>query len=131
MIERYELDHGRRTKEIRAELTKQFSEEEIADMTERITHWNQYRYLKMRHQLVELRREQYTLRDAYRQTIYSAGSTEYYESPKVDFDAGIEVLPLGIKHKGELQCVIFRPWPQLNPMNTSQEYLKDISDLYW
>ena len=31
-IEWYELQHGRRTKEIRAELTKQFSEEELLSM---------------------------------------------------------------------------------------------------
>lgn len=31
-IEWYELQHGRRTKEIRSELTKQFSEEELLSM---------------------------------------------------------------------------------------------------
>ena len=49
MIEMYELDHGRRTKEIRTELTKQFNEEEVCTMREAISHWNQYKYLKMRH----------------------------------------------------------------------------------
>lgn len=53
----YELAHGKRTKEIRPALLKQFSEEELCTLRERITHWNQYHYLKKRHQLVDMRRE--------------------------------------------------------------------------
>jgi len=45
----YELQHGKRTKEVRADLLKRFSEEEIRTMRERVTHWNQYKYLKKRH----------------------------------------------------------------------------------
>ena len=56
-IEWYELEHGRRTKEIRTELTKQFTEEELCTLREAVTHWNQYHYLKQRHWLVEMRRE--------------------------------------------------------------------------
>jgi hypothetical protein len=36
----YDLAHGKRTKEIRSELTKKFSEEEISTMRESISHWN-------------------------------------------------------------------------------------------
>ena len=131
MIEQYELDHNRRTKEIRAELVKQFTPEQITEMRETITHWNQYKYLKMRHQLVEMRREQYTLRDSYRQVIFTKGNESYYETTPVDFDAGIEVLPLGLFYKGSLPGVVFRKWSNLNPQNTPKEFLQPISDLYW
>ena len=40
MIEQWELDHGKRAKEIRSSLIKQFDEEEIRRMRETITHWN-------------------------------------------------------------------------------------------
>ena len=130
-IEWYELEHGRRTKEIRAELTKQFSEEELLQLQEATTHWNQYKYLKQRHWLVEMRREQYTLRDTYKQTIYSAPSDDFCAPPTYDFDAGIEVLPLGLKQKTILSGVVFRKWADLNPMNTPNELLEDISNLYW
>jgi hypothetical protein len=72
MIEQYELNHGKRVKEIRPELLRKFDEEELCTMRELVTHWNQYRYLKKRHQLVEMRREQYTLRDAFRKVSFSA-----------------------------------------------------------
>ena len=45
----YELKHGKRTKEVRPELLRKFSEEEICTLRERISHWNQYTYLKKRH----------------------------------------------------------------------------------
>ena len=36
----YDLNHGKRTKPIRAELVKRFSQEEIEQMQEKVTHWN-------------------------------------------------------------------------------------------
>lgn len=57
LIELYEEKHGKRTKEIRAGLLNKFSEEEVRTLRERITHWNQYTYLRRRHELVELRRQ--------------------------------------------------------------------------
>ena len=64
-INYYELAHNRRKNPPREELINKFSQEEQNALAERATHWNQYKYLKMRHELVELRREQYTLRDSY------------------------------------------------------------------
>lgn len=100
-------------------------------MRESVSHWNQYKYLKQRHWLVEMRREQYTLRDTYKQTIFSTSSDDFCATPTYDFDAGIEVLPLGLKQKNILSGVVFRKWADLNPMNTPNELLEDISKLYW
>jgi hypothetical protein len=97
-INYYELAHNRRKNPPRDELLNKFTPEEQAALEERASHWNQYKYLKMRHQLVELRREQYTLRDSYQQTILSQETpTPYspYEEPVLDVD--IEVLPLGVR----------------------------------
>ena len=131
MICEYDLLHGRRIKPIRAELVKRFSEEERAEMRERVTHWNQYHYLKQRHMLVEMRREQYTLRDSYREVVFSPSQDFYQETPAFDFDAGIEVLPLGLKQKGIVPGLLFRKWENLNPWNTPEEHLQEISQLYW
>ena len=67
----YELYHGKRTKEVRPELLSKFTQKEIDQWNEKITHWNQYKYLRKRHQLVEMRQEQYTLRDSYKKIIIS------------------------------------------------------------
>lgn len=131
MCEEYDLLHGKRTKPIRTELLNKFTEEELRTLREKVTHWNQYHYLKQRHQLVEMRREQYTLRDSYKKVMFSQNDDAYVEPPIVDFDAGIEVLPLGLKYKGMLPGVVFRKWSELNPQNTPKEFLQDISNLYW
>ena len=131
MIEEWELNHNKRTKPIRNELLKKFDEEQLRTMRERITHWNQYKYLKMRHELVELRREQYTLRDSYRKIMFTQDDDAYTEPAQYDFDAGIEVLPLGVKHDGLLQTEVFRAWRELHPGTVSEESLPLISKLYW
>ena len=85
----------------------------------------------MRHQLVEMRREQYTMRDSFQQTLFIAENTNYAPAPDHDFDAGIPVLPLGAYHEN-LQCsLVFRKWPQLIPQNFSEADLSVISRLYW
>lgn len=53
----WELAHNKRKKEVRPQLTRKFSEEEVKLFKEQISHWNQYMYLKQRHNLVELRRQ--------------------------------------------------------------------------
>ena len=100
-------------------------------MREAVTHWNQYKYLKMRHELVELRREQYTLRDSFRKTIFSQASDEYTEPATIDFDVNVDVLPLGLHYGEGLSLEIFRTWRELDPERISPADLKLISDLYW
>ena len=131
LIEQYELNHGKRTKEIRQSLIKQFDEEEICRMREAVTHWNQYKYLKMRHELVELRREQYTLRDSYRKTMFSQNTEEYTEPETIDFDVNVDVLPLGLHYGEGISLEIFRAWHELAPERISDTDLQIISDLYW
>ena len=131
LISQYELNHGRRTKPIRAELVRRFSEEEIAKMQEKVIHWNQYKYLKMRHQLVELRREQYTLRDSYKKTVFSQPSDEFVESEVIDFDVNVDVLPLGLHYNEGVSLEVFRAWRELDPERISSTDLSLISELYW
>lgn len=131
LITQYELNHGRRTKPIRAELVRRFSPEEIAKMQEKVTHWNQYKYLKMRHELVELRREQYTLRDSYKKTVFSQPSDEFTEPEEIDFDVNVDVLPLGLHYNEGISLEVFRAWRELDPERISPTDLSLISELYW
>ena len=132
MINYYELAHNRRKNPPREELLNKFSVEEQATLEERASHWNQYKYLKMRHELVELRREQYTLRDSYQQTMLSQETPAPYfphEEPVLDVD--IEVLPLGVKQTLGAAGYIFRKWEDVIPANFTEKMLEDVSQLYW
>ena len=132
MINYYELAHNRRKNPPRDELLHKFSTEEQVTLEERASHWNQYKYLKMRHELVELRREQYTLRDSYQQTIMPLEGTQPYvphEEPVLDVD--IEVLPLGVKRTLGPGAYLFRKWEDVIPANFCESMLNETSELYW
>ena len=132
MITFWELKHNKREKEPRENLVKKFTQKELDEFMERIDHWPQYKYLKMRHQLVELRREQYTLRDSYKGTIpCGGGDVNLIFNEPADFEAGIEVLPLGVKMSNDIGFMLFRDWKTLNPNGYSEDDLKKISKYYW
>ena len=79
-----------------------------------------------------MRREQYSLRDTYIHTPLPATSSApaLYIEQSPDFDADIEVLPLGIQGN-LLTPLLFRPWEEIIPSRYTEEDLKAISDHYW
>jgi hypothetical protein len=57
---------------------------------------------------------------------------DFYSEPViVDFEAGVEVLPLGLKHEEGIATSIFKQWNKLNPENVPKDLLEEISTLYW
>lgn len=108
LINLYELRHGKRKNPPRDALLAKFTEEELCSMRETVSHWNQYRYLKMRHQLVDMRREQYTLRDSYSQVVLPQGAiTPIITDEKPQIDCDITVLPLGTKNMSTAALLVF------------------------
>lgn len=131
MINLYELAHGRREKPPRDQLLSKFTEEEQEAMREKVSHWNQYRYLKMRHELVEMRQEQYSLRDAFQAPMAPAAPSPDSAIEPAAFGMEIEVLPLGLMDGYAARGLVFRKWEEIIPANYTEENLQIISDLYW
>lgn len=131
-INYYELAHGKRKNEPRDVLLVRFNDEEKEHLKEIAATWSQYTYLKMRHRLVELRREQYTLRDSFAPVIPTGEATPIAEpiSPPT-IDVEIEVLPLGTYNDTQIAGLLFRPWSDLHPWAYNEEELKEISDVLW
>ena len=69
----------------------------------------------MRHELVELRREQYTLRDSYKKIMFSQPTEDYTEPFTLDFDVSVDVFPLGLKYDDITSAHVFRTWRELDP----------------
>lgn len=131
-INYYDLSHNRRTKPPRDQLLNKFTTEEQLDLQEKVSHWNQYKYLKMRHHLVELRREQYTLRDSFAPVIVcEAQSIPLTPLADPEMDCDIPVLPLGLKGNTTIHRYIFRKWEDIIPANYNEEELLKVSDYYW
>ena len=127
----YEFSHGRRKEPPREALQKRFSQEEINKAQEIASKWTQFKYLKQRHLIVELRREQFTLRDTYVEKHLRHSPPEPELDPvDPDFDAEIPVFPLGLL-VGPIGALVFKNERDLNPSTYSDSDLRKVSQFYW
>ncbi len=127
-INLYEERVGKRDKPPREELLKRFTDEEIDLIREKSKKLNQYTYLKKRHELIEMRREQFTLSDSYTSTLNLTNSIFQTHNNSIVFDCEVEVLPLGLK-KGAAADLIFDL--NFDPAALNEEQLRTISKLVW
>ena len=80
-------------KNVEKELVSKEEQDQLEELT---LHWNQYKYLKNRHLLVELRNEPFTLRDFFMPEIQKhTESTIPYFNDNLNLDSDIPILPLG------------------------------------
>ena len=130
MLNYYELWSGRRKLPPRASLLARFSEEEATDLNERALKLSQFKYLKLKHLLVELRAEQYTYQDSFSTRILShtAAVEPVLTEEKIWIGEDVQVRPLGLKTDSALSQKIFGdPRPGI----FIDEELKEISNLLW
>lgn len=132
-INYYDLLHNKRIKPPREGLLRKFSLEEQHAMQEAVTHWNQFYYLKRRHELIELRRQQYTLRDSYNPVVARALPTSNFYCEDESFSLGqdLRFAPLGLIGQSTPSWWLFRPIEHLNPAQFSEQQLKQIYQLVW
>ena len=119
----YDLAHNKRKKPPRPELLNKFSEEDAAVLRDEADTLNQFTYLKLRHLLVELRRQQYTLSDAYTVTI------QRHTPPLPILEnaaAEIRILPAGLYSK---ENPIFQ-WP-LRPTDLTEDEIQRAVHQLW
>lgn len=127
----YEFAHNKRKEPPRASLIKRFDEIEVETARATASKWNQYKYLKQRHLIVELRREQFTLRDSYvEKHLRHTPPEPEFELSKLDFEVEIPVYPLGVMG-APFSELVFRPMVQLNPNAYTKEEQMILSKLYW
>ena len=124
----YEERVGKRDKPPRDELLKRFTPEEIELIRSRADKLNQYTYLKRRHQLIDLRREQFTIRDSYHSTFNVAQTIFAPRSSSTVFDCDVEVLPLGLVDTAVGQLIFDK---NFDPAQLSEEQLRKINRLVW
>ena len=124
----YEEKIGKREKPPRNELLNRFTDEEVECIRARSQKLNQYKYLKLRHKLKELRTEQFTIRDSYKSTFNITQSIYSPKEKNFVFDCDIEVLPLGLK-EGEVGETIFDI--NFDPRALTEKQQQKISDLIW
>ena len=124
----YEERIGKRKNPPRKELVERFNEEDVKKIYNRSQKLNQYKYLKLRHRLKELRTEQFTIRDSYKPTFNITQSIYMPKDKSFVFDYDLEILPLGVK-EGQVGDLIFDL--NFDPAALTEEQLWAISDLIW
>ena len=127
----YELDHQRRTAPVRDTLLQRFSEAQLEEIHERSTHLNLYNYLKRKHLLVELRRQQYTLKDGYSEPMLLRATFTEPISTQVIWGEDITVEPLGLPFNAPISQKIWRTDRFPAPSDFTEEDLQLLSSFLW
>ena len=127
----YEFAHGKRKEPPRAALIRRFTEAEVDAARAIAEKWNQFKYLKQRHLIVELRREQFTLRDSYIEKHMRHTPPEPDIDPvNLDFEAEIPVFPLGLVG-APFSELVFKQADDLNPTTYTEKELDVLTRHYW
>lgn len=131
LINFYELEHNKRKNPPRAQLLNRFTSPELSKLRERAKLLTSYKYLKLKHELVMLRRQQYTLKDEYAPIIQGLSTFSIPVDPPT-FGEEISVLPIGIPSNNiQLYEKIFNTSRLPIPSDFSEEELKLLSKFLW
>ena len=134
IINFYDLAHDKRKTPIRQELLNRFTPAELESFQSYAASLTPRRYLKLKHELVELRRQQYTYQDSYKQTIFSKPSNNsiYYKPEEhLEFGDDIPILPLSICYNAPLYKKLFNPNRFPAPEDFTDSELQKISSILW
>lgn len=128
-LNQWELMNGRRVKPPRPALVKNLDLKTQQAIQAQAATWSHYWYLKMKHKLVELRRSQYALSDAFKAPRLRPSINHTFGFVKSE--APLTVFPLGTPS----QCPhIWRPLEELTPQwveEISALTQSLISDFWW
>lgn len=132
-INAWELNTGKRKKPIREALAQKFSQSKREELEQRAALWNGWTYLRQRHRLVELRKQQYILRDSFFTPILNTSSqlTTTQIAEKTELGNNIPVFPLGVNSNSPFSLLIFKDFGDFIPKKYSEQELEDISKFYW
>lgn len=126
----YELNRGKRKNPPRDKLLNKFNIEEQLIIEHSAIKWNQHKYLKNRHLLVELRRQQFTLRDSFTPLVLQHSTPLVSTDPEFDFESDVCVLPLGLVNE-KTKDLVFKERKDLNPSTYNKKMLSALSTYYW
>ena len=110
----YELFTGKRKLPPRESLLSRFAEEEQIRLNEKALELTQFKYLKLKHLLVELRSEQYTYYDMHNNRVYPHVESQepLYAEEQIRIGEDVSVFPAGLNDGSALAEKIFAlPYP--------------------
>ena len=121
----YELFTGKRKLPPRENLLNKFTEQEQIALNERALKLTQFKYLKMKHLLVELRSEQYTYYDMHNDKVqpHIESQEPIYMEEQLRIGEDVSVLPVGLNDESGLASKIFvLPYPEPGKMTEEEQW---------
>ena len=131
IIQTYELLNQKRTAPIRDSLLGRFAPPEIETLRERAAALSGFHYLKLKRELVDLRTQQYILKDSYTQTLMSNPTPNFEIQQPPSFGDEIELRPLGWIWDLKLRQKVWRQDRFPEPKDFNEADLKALSKLIW
>lgn len=131
LVTTYELDHERRTAPIREALLSRFSAPDIEAIRAKATKLTLYQYLKQKRLLVELRRQQYTLKDGYCDPMLMRATFNEPVSTQIIWGEDVNVEPLGLPFNMPISSKIWRTDRFPIPSDFNEEELQQLSSILW
>lgn len=129
MLNYYDLKTGKRQTPPREELVARLGADAMK-LQEKANHLTPFKYLKLRHLLVELRREQFSIRDSYTSKITRETMAVPTEPNFLTMNAEIPVFPLGTIGQHKICEKIFVQENQFKLDFTPHELIV-LSSYYW
>lgn len=131
LVQQYDLDHDKRKTPLRDELLKRFSEAELQTLAQKARQLSPYHYLKLKRELVDLRTQQYILKDSYSSTMLSNPTPNFEVQEPPSFGDEITLRPLNITYDPDLFSKIWRNDRFPQPDDFTDLDLQKLSKLLW
>ena len=128
LISFYEVEKKKKKPPIRKELLERFTKEELLFFYRKAKDLSQFHYLKKKHLLVELRREQFTFKDSYTEKISILQGVRPLKK-ELGIDFSLKIYPFGGKTNDQIGEVLFTR--EINPKEIPTTTLQQISEIYW
>lgn len=131
LVQAYELRNEKRKIPIRDELLKRFNDTERQNLESKAHSLSQYHFLKLKRDLVDLRTQQYLLKDSYSSGLVLNPTPNFEVQEPFSFGDEITLRPLNLIQEESLFSKIWRldRFPCPNDFNENE--LRKISNLLW
>lgn len=125
IINYYDIKTGKREKPPRDELLARFTEEEKSNLLARAHQITQKQYLQLKHTIIEMRRQQFTLLDGFVTTHQRHTQKRVQPAPDA---LSFNIYPLGAPSKNPK---IFTNFTDIYPNKFTEEEKREITKSYW
>ena len=131
IVQTYELQNGKRTSPIRDSLLGRFAPPERSALESKARQLSSYHYLKLKRELVDLRTQQYILKDSYSSQILSNPTPNFNQSEPPLFGDEISLRPLNLIYEEDLFAKVWRTDRFPEPNDFSEAEIKTLSQYLW